>query len=177
MTGLERTFALNHMSYFLLTNLLLGALQKGQAPRVVNVSSQAHRMAKPDLTDLQMDKRWSSFGSYGMSKLLNLWFTFEFARRHAGIACNALHPGAVASNFGRSSPGWMGRLFALGAPFLLTPEKGARTSIWLASAPEVGSATGQYFIKQKAVKPSKQALDVEKQKRAWDESVRLFGLT
>jgi NAD(P)-dependent dehydrogenase (short-subunit alcohol dehydrogenase family) len=174
--GFERTFALNHMSYFLLTTLLLPQLSKAPQPRVVNVSSQGHRLGKVDFDDLQMERNWSSFGAYGTTKLENILFTFELARRYPAIAANALHPGAVASGFGRNEGGWMSRLFSLGAPLLLTPQKGARTSVWLASSPEAAGKTGQYFIKQKAKQPSKAALDPAAQKRLWDESVRLFGL-
>jgi NAD(P)-dependent dehydrogenase (short-subunit alcohol dehydrogenase family) len=174
--GFERTFALNHMSYFLLTNLLLDRLQASKSPRLVNVSSEAHRPAKIDFSDLQFEKSWSSFGSYCVTKLENLLFTFEFARRFPRITSNAVHPGAVASNFGRSNHGWFGRVFALGAPFMLTPEKGARTSIFAASAPELDATTGKYFAKSREKRPSRAALDEATQKRMWDESARLFGL-
>jgi NAD(P)-dependent dehydrogenase (short-subunit alcohol dehydrogenase family) len=157
--GFERTFALNHMSYFLLTNLLLPQLSKAPQPRVVNVSSQGHRLGKVDFDDLQMERNWSAFGAYGTTKLENLLFTFELARRYPNIASNALHPGAVASGFGRNEGGWMKRLFGL------------------ASSPEAAGQTGRYFIKQKAKAPSKAALDPAAQKRLWDESVRLFGLS
>jgi NAD(P)-dependent dehydrogenase (short-subunit alcohol dehydrogenase family) len=174
--GFEKTFALNHMSYFMLTYLLLDRLHAGIEPRVVNVSSNAHMPAKIDFDDLQMEKSWSAFGSYCVSKLENLLFTFELARRFPQITANAVHPGAVASGFGRSNTGWFGKIFALGAPFLLTPEKGARTSIYLASAPEVTGTSGKYFVRCKVKASSKASQDPVAQKRLWDESVRLFGL-
>jgi retinol dehydrogenase-12 len=174
--GFEKTFALNHMSYFLLTHLLLDRLQAGSVPRVVNVSSNAHIPAKMDFEDLQFEKSWSAFGSYCVTKLENLLFTFELARRYPGIAANALHPGAVASNFGRSNRGWFGRIFALGSPFMLTPEKGARTSIYLASSPEAAAASGKYFARCKEKASSKASRDEAAQRRLWEESVRLFGV-
>jgi retinol dehydrogenase-12 len=174
--GFEKTFALNHMSYFVLTWLLLDRLRAGKAPRVVNVSSNAHKPAKVDFSDLQLEKKWSAFGAYCVSKLENLLFTFELARRHPELTANALHPGAVASGFGRNNDGWMARLFALGAPFLLTPEKGARTSIYLASSPEVAGTTGKYFASCRVKESSPASRNPESQARLWDESVKLFGL-
>ena len=112
---------------------------------MVNVSSDAHRPARVDFDDLQLERRYTAFGAYCLSKLMNLLFTFELARRieARGITANAAHPGPVASNFGRSNKGFLGALFALAGPFMLTPEKGARTQIWLASAPELGGRDRQ----------------------------------
>ena len=174
--GFERTFALNHLSYFLLTNLLLDRLSSGA--RVVNVSSDAHRPARVDFDDLQLERRYTAFGAYCVSKLMNLLFTFELARRvqARGITANAAHPGPVASNFGRSNRGFFGALFALAGPFMLTPEKGARTQIWLASSPEVDGVTGKYFAKCREKKPSARALDVATQTRLWDVTAALVGL-
>ncbi|MGZ3430115.1 MAG: SDR family oxidoreductase, partial [Polyangia bacterium] len=173
--GFERTFALNHLSYFLLTQLLLDRLPSGA--RIVNVSSDAHRPAKVDFDDLQLERRYTAFGAYCLSKLMNLLFTFELARRVSarGITANAAHPGPVASNFGRSNRGFFGALFALAGPFMLTPEKGARTQIWLASSPEVQGVTGKYFAKCKEKKPSPRALDEATQKRLWDVTAALLG--
>ena len=174
--GFERTFALNHLSYFLLTNLLLDRLPSGA--RVVNVSSDAHRPARVDFDDLQLERRYTAFGAYCVSKLMNLLFTFELARRvqARGITANAAHPGPVASNFGRSNRGFFGALFALAGPFMLTPDKGARTQIWLASSPDVDGVTGKYFAKCREKKPSPRALDEAAQKRLWDASAELVGL-
>jgi NAD(P)-dependent dehydrogenase (short-subunit alcohol dehydrogenase family) len=173
--GFERTFALNHLSYFLLTQLLLDRLPSGA--RIVNVSSDAHRPAKVDFDDLQLERRYTAFGAYCLSKLMNLLFTFELARRVSarGITVNAAHPGPVASNFGRSNRGFFGALFALAGPFMLTPEKGARTQIWLASSPEVQGVTGKYFAKCKEKRPSARALDEATQKRLWDATATLLG--
>jgi len=174
--GFERTFALNHLSYFLLSNLILDRIPSGG--RIVNVSSEAHRPAKVDFDDLQLERRYTAFGAYCLSKLMNLLFTFELARRvqARGITVNAAHPGPVASNFGRSNRGVFGFLFALAAPFMLTPEKGARTQIWLASSPEVEGVTGKYFAKCREKKPAPRALDEETQHRLWDVTAKLVGL-
>jgi len=174
--GFERTFALNHLGYFLLTNLLLDRLPSGA--RIVNVASEAHRPAKVDFDDLQLERRYSAFGAYCLSKLMNLLFTFELARRVAGrgITANAAHPGPVASNFGRSNRGVFGFFFALAGPFMLTPEKGARTQIWLASSPEVAGVSGKYFAKCREKRPSPRALDEVTQKRLWDVTAGLVGL-
>ncbi|HEY1587670.1 MAG TPA: SDR family oxidoreductase [Polyangia bacterium] len=174
--GFERTFALNHLSYFLLTNLLLDRLPSGA--RIVNVASEAHRAGRVDFDDLQLERRYSSWGAYCTSKLMNLLFTFELARRvqARGLTVNAAHPGPVASNFGRSNRGAFGFLFALASPFMLTPEKGARTQIWLASSPDVAGVSGKYFAKCREKKPSPRALDEATQKRLWDVTAQLVGL-
>ena len=174
--GFERTFALNHLSYFLLTNLLLDRVPSGG--RIVNVSSDAHRPARVDFDNLQLERRYTAFGAYCLTKLMNLLFTFELARRiqPRGITANAAHPGPVASNFGRSNRGVFGFMFALAAPFMLTPEKGARTQIWLASSPEVEGVTGKYFAKCREKKPAPRALDEATQKRLWDVTAGLVGL-
>jgi NAD(P)-dependent dehydrogenase (short-subunit alcohol dehydrogenase family) len=174
--GFERTFALNHLSYFLLTNLLLDRIPSGG--RIVNVSSEAHRPAKVNFDDLQLERRYTAFGAYCLSKLMNLLFTFELARRvqARGITVNAAHPGPVASNFGRSNRGFFGALFALAGPFMLTPQKGARTQIWLASSPDVEGITGKYFAKCREKKPSARALDEATQRRLWDATAQLVGL-
>ena len=174
--GFERTFALNHLSYFLLTNLLLDRIPSGG--RIVNVSSDAHRPARVDFDDLQLERRYTAFGAYCLTKLMNLLFTFELARRvkARGITANAAHPGPVASNFGRSNRGVFGFMFALAAPFMLTPEKGARTQIWLASSPDVEGVTGKYFAKCREKKPAPRALDEATQQRLWDVTAGMVGL-
>ena len=176
--GFERTFALNHLSYFLLTNLLLDRLQAAGQARVVNVSSAAHQPARMDFDNLQSEKKYSAFGAYCVSKLENLLFTFELARRLAasGVTANAAHPGPVASGFG-TTEGWIGKVMPLARLFMLTPEKGARTSIFLASSPELTGTTGKYFAKCKPVRPSARALDEASQKRLWEVSAKLTGLS
>jgi NAD(P)-dependent dehydrogenase (short-subunit alcohol dehydrogenase family) len=173
--GFERTFALNHLGYFLLTELVLDRIP--QHGRIVNVASEAHRGGKVDFDNLQLERGYTAWRAYCVSKLMNLLFTFELARRVAGrdITVNAAHPGPVASNFGRSNRGLFGFLFALASPFMLTPEKGARTQIWLASSPEVAGVTGKYFAKCREKRPSARALDEATQKRLWEVTETLVN--
>lgn len=173
--GLELTFALNHLGPFLLTKLLLPALEKAAPSRIVNVSSDAHRSVGLDFDDLQHDRSYSSFGAYSRSKLMNILFTRELARRVAGqrITANALHPGMVASDF-INKPGVFGKVAnAFVSVFGISPEKGARTSIFLAASPEVEGLTGRYFVKSKAVLPSRRAQDDHAAKRLWEISEAL----
>lgn len=182
--GYEMTFALNHLSYFLLTNLLLDTLkttakQHGEA-RVVNVSSGAHFAARNGVTfdDINRKKSYSSFGVYGESKLMNVLFTYELARRLAntGVTTNALHPGFVRTGFGKNNTSIVTTLFSVLQVFALSPEKGAETNIYLASAPEVKGVTGKYFDKKKAVASSGVSHDVNAQQKLWRLSEELTGL-
>ncbi|MEW5739741.1 MAG: SDR family oxidoreductase [Myxococcota bacterium] len=175
--GLERTFATNHLSYFLLTNLLLPALAKGAPARIVNVASDAHRGQRIDWDDLQAEKSYSQFKVYGRSKLMNILFTRELARRvkDLGITANALHPGVVATNF-LAKPGLWGVAGKVAGLFMLSPAQGAQTSIYLASSPEVANVTGGYFAKSKPHTPTAEALDDAAAKRLWEVSERLTGL-
>ncbi len=176
--GLERTFAMNHLGPFLLTHLLRPALGRGAPSRVVNVSSDAHKGMRLDLDDLQAQKGYSSFKIYGRSKLMNILFTRELSRRLAGtgVTANALHPGMVASDF-MAKPGVMG---AVGGAFMsafgISVQEGARTSVFLASSPDVEGVTGKYFVKSQARAPSRQAQDDEVAARLWAASERLAGL-
>ncbi|MDP1828828.1 MAG: SDR family oxidoreductase [Archangium sp.] len=173
--GLELTFAMNHLGPFLLTKLLLPALEKAAPSRIVNVSSDAHRSVGLDFDDLQSERSYSSFGAYARSKLMNILFTRELARRVASkrITANALHPGMVASDF-INKPGAFGKVAnAFVSVFGISPEKGARTSIFLAASPEVEGLTGRYFTKSKAVLPSRRAQDDEAAKRLWELSESL----
>jgi NAD(P)-dependent dehydrogenase (short-subunit alcohol dehydrogenase family) len=177
--GLELTFAMNHLGYFLLANLLLPALERGAPARIVNVASDAHRGGKLDFDDLQSEKGYSSFPAYARSKLMNILFSRELARRvkDRGITVNALHPGMVASNF-MAKPGLFGTLgHAFMRVFGISVEKGARTSIYLASSPEVEGVTGKYFAKCRERSPSRAAQDDEAARRLWDVSERLAGLS
>jgi NAD(P)-dependent dehydrogenase (short-subunit alcohol dehydrogenase family) len=141
------------------------------------MSSETHRAGKIDFDDLQLEKAWSPYAAYCATKLYNLMFTFELARRYPKLQCNALHPGVVASSFGRNNGGWFGALFVLGAPFLMTPEDGARTSVWLASSPEVEGKSGGYYKRCKPSQPLRVARDFAAQQRLWDESCRLANLS
>ena len=178
--GYEMGLATNHLGPFLLTALLLAPLRASAAARVVNVASLAHKFARPDLADLQSARRYSAARVYGNTKLFNIMFTQELARRlraHdiANITTNAVHPGAVASNFGDSAGGWLGKLTRLARPFMLTVEKGAETSIFLASAPEVAAVSGGYFAKKRA-EPVQHAFNTPAHaKQLWALSEQLTG--
>ncbi len=171
--GVEMTWALNHLAYFLLTDLLLDTLKASAPARVVNVASDAHRMVPGiDFDDPEGKTRYRPFRAYGQSKLANILFTFELARRleGTGVTANCLHPGFVATNF-TTGKGWLywvmrqaARVVALG------PEDGAKTSVFLASAPEVEGVTGAYFSKCKPARPRAAALDASAARRLWDLS-------
>jgi len=177
--GLEVTFALNHLAYFLLTRELLPLLEASAPSRVVNVASSAHRGARMDWDDLLGERRYSSWKAYGQSKLANILFTRELSRRLAGkgVTANALHPGVVATGFGHNNRGFFRLLVTAGAPFLTSPEKGARTSIYLASAPEVAGVSGKYFAGCRERTPSDRARDDGDARRLWEVSEALVART
>ena len=173
--GLELTFATNHLGYFLFTNLLLDVLKASAPARIVSVASEASRWGSIDFDDLQFEKRaYIAQRVYGSSKLMNIAFALELAERlkGTGVTSNCLHPGVIGSNFG-AVDGWFGVIFALGKPFLQTPETGARTQIWLAAAPEVAEVTGGYFIRRKQRTPPRQARDAAVRARLWAISEEL----
>jgi len=172
--GLETTFAVNHLAYFLLTNLLLDLLKQSAPSRIVNVSSAAHHYGKVEFDNLQGEREYKGFAAYSNSKLENVLFTRELARRLAdtGVTANALHPGAVATNIFRRLPTpieWLIKAFTL------SPEKGAETSIYLATSPEIEGISGKYFDKKREARISAIAQDDELARRLWDESVKLTG--
>jgi retinol dehydrogenase 12 len=174
--GIEETFAINHLAPFLLTNQLLDLLEKSAPSRIVNVSSEAHRGAKMHWDDLQFERAsYSSFGAYGQSKLSNILFTRELARRleGKGVTANALHPGVVASGFGQTYGGFFGFLIKLGHPFMIGPEKGARTQVWLASSPDVEGVSGKYFDKCAEKRPNRAAQDDAGAQKLWAISEEL----
>jgi retinol dehydrogenase 14 len=177
--GLEYTFAFNHLAYFLLTNLLLDTLKASAPSRIVNVSSGAQANGKINFDDLMGEQRYSSFGAYSASKLANVMFTYALARRLAGtgVTVNALHPGVVGTNFGSNAKSalWRG-VASLAKAFAMPPERGAETSVYLASSGEVEGVSGQYFDKKKAVASSALSHDEAAQERLWVESERLVGL-
>jgi len=176
--GLEMTFAVNHVAYFLLTHLLLDSLRSSAPARIVNVASAAHGRATLDFADLQAEHNYSGWAQYCRSKLMNLLFTYELARRleGSGLTVNALHPGWVATGFG-SNKGWKGTLLQYAARCLaIGPEKGARTIIYLASVPEVSGVTGRYFVREKEVPSSAASHDEAAAKRLWDVSEQLTGV-
>ena len=176
--GLEKTFAVNHMAYFLVTELL----RPHFAPdaRVVSTASVAHTFGKLDFDDLQFAKRYRAAGmeAYGVSKLMNILWTRELARRLAGTGAtaNCVHPGGVNTGFGDNNDGPLGMLFKLGKRFMLTPQQGADTIVYLASSIDVSGQTGGYWIKRKRVEPSPAARDDAAGRRLWRESARLADL-
>ena len=176
--GIEYTFALNHLGYFSLTNLLLDPLKAAGDARIVNVSSQVHKFSKLDLRDLNSSGEYNAMIAYAQSKLANLLFTYELSRRLAGtrITVNALHPGGVRTNFGRDLPGVVGIFFRRFGIFLRSPEKGAETLIWLASSDQVAGITGKYFLDKKEIRSSRISYDVVLAKQLWDASSKLAAL-
>jgi NAD(P)-dependent dehydrogenase (short-subunit alcohol dehydrogenase family) len=182
--GIEETFALNHLGYFLLTNLLLDVIKASaesspEGARIVSVSSEAHRSAKHvRWEDLQYKNGYSSFGAYGQSKLCNILFTRELARRLEGtrVTANCLHPGLVASGFGQTYGGFMSVLIKLGRPFMISTEEGAETQVYLSSSPDVQGISGKYFAKCKERTPSKVATDDAAARKLWAVSEEMTGL-
>lgn len=175
--GYEMTFALNHLNYFLLTHLLLDVLKTSSPARVVNVSSDAHRGMTLNFDDLQNEKNYQGFKVYGQSKLCNVLFTYELARRLDGtrVTANALHPGFVATKFATNN----GPLYTLGMRLMgflaKSPQKGAQTSIYLACAPEVEGVNGKYFTDLRAVDSSPASYDRASAERLWQASLSLIG--
>ncbi len=179
--GYEMTFQVNHLGQFLLTQLLHDQLVAGAPARVVNVASAAHKSARHglDFDDLQSERRYRGFGVYAKTKLANILFTRELARRWdgSGVTANAVHPGFVASSFGRDGDtGTLGKLvFPLLKPFALTPVQGAQTSVYVASAPELEGVTGGYWVKSAPASPSAAAQDDAAAARLWDVSEQLVA--
>jgi NAD(P)-dependent dehydrogenase (short-subunit alcohol dehydrogenase family) len=179
--GVEMTFGVNHLGPFALTCLLVDRLQASAPARIVNVASFAHWGAVRGLRfdDLQSTRRYRPFDVYARSKLANILFTRELARRLAGtgVTANAVHPGAVRSGFGMEGdlPGFMGLGNRLVRPFEIGPDAGARTSIHVATAPELASVTGGYFVRSRPGRPAPWATDDDAARRLWDESRRLLS--
>lgn len=176
--GLERTFALNHMSYFVLTALLRHRLLAAAPARIVSTASGRHRKGRLDFADLQAARGYEGFRAYANSKLCNVLFTRELAWRLAdsGVTANCLHPGFVATRFGNEAGGWQSLAIRLAKLSAMTPEEGAETLVYLASSPEVARQTGGYYGKKQRATPSAQALDAAAAKRLWAESERIAGM-
>lgn len=177
--GLEHTFAVNHLAPFLLTNLLLDRLKQSDRSRVVTVASQAHAQGTIDFDDLQGERSYSGARSYAQSKLANVLFTYELARRlqGSGVVAHALHPGVVSTRFGAEDPSRTQRLLVpFIRPFIKSPESGATTSIHVASAPGPEHVTGRYFTNSKVKRSSRQSYDGTASARLWQVSADLVAL-
>lgn len=174
--GIEYTFAVNHLAPFLLTNLLFERLKASAPARVVTTSSVAHRGARIDFDDVEFKRRsYGGIKAYNQSKLANILFTRELARRLAGtkVDANCFHPGGVRTSLMEGNPARYRAVWAAASPFLLSAEKGADTGIYLASSPEVEGITGKYFVKRKQEKPSDAALVDEDAARLWKLSEQM----
>jgi len=173
--GIESTFAINHLGYFLFTNLLLDVLKKSAPSRIVSVSSAAHRYGKLDINAWPTGRDYAGFGAYANSKLANVLFTYELARRlqGTGVTANCLHPGPVGTNLFRGLPKFLQSLIKL---VTISPERGARTSIYLASSPEVEGVTGKYFARCRQQKSSEASHNEEAARNLWELSEELTGL-
>jgi len=179
--GVEESFLVNHLGPFLLTNLLIDALAASPAARVVNVSSEVHRLVAMPFDDLAFEKRYGAYYTYSVGKLGNVMFTHELARRldaagRTNIDVNALHPGYIASHFGGSSRPYIRFGIRLARPFLMTPEQGARGQIRLATDPDLAGTTGRYFKGRRPSRPSRHSRDAAACARLWDVSAELTGL-
>ncbi len=171
--GLERTFALNHLAPFLLSNLLLERLQGG---RVVTTASDAHKSGRLDLEDLQSEHGYSAMRVYGTSKLCNVLFTRELARRAPQLHANCFHPGVVRTGFGKNEGGIWKLATTLGGPFFRSPERGARSLVWLALSREAAPLNGEYVEDEKVRAPSAQAQDPQLAAGLWERSAQLVSL-
>lgn len=176
--GHETTLQVNYLSHFLLTNLLLGLLKRSAPSRIINVSSVAHRGAHINFDDLQMEKGYGVMKAYGQSKLALILFTYELARRleGTGVTVNCLHPGTVATNIWGNAMGPAAFLGKATRLFMKSPERGAETTVYLASSPEVRGTTGKYFDQMEEKRSSSASYDTEAARRLWDVSAGLVGL-
>jgi NAD(P)-dependent dehydrogenase (short-subunit alcohol dehydrogenase family) len=176
--GIECTFALNHMAYFVITEGLRERLLASAPARIVSTASAAHQGARLDFDDLQLAKSFGPMKAYGRSKLCNILFTRELARRllGTGATANCLHPGFVATRIGDESGGSISRFAWLAKLFAIPPEKGAETIVYLASSPAVAETTGEYFYKRQPIAPSPAAQDDRVAALLWERSAALAGL-
>ncbi|MFA6082967.1 SDR family NAD(P)-dependent oxidoreductase [Mucilaginibacter sp.] len=176
--GYEKTFAVNHLGHFLLVQHLLPLLERGQA-RIINVSSEAHRMGKPRLKDLEWkNSTYSAYAAYAAAKLYNIFFTRSLAVKYGpkGITAFALHPGLVSTNFGEGLTGANKTIMWLMRPFMTTPEEGAQTTIYLATAPRIDAKSGKYFKNMKVSNTSSKATDDAARNTLWDISIEMAEL-
>ena len=177
--GFETTFQVDYLSHFLLTNLLLGVLEKSAPSRIVNVSSASHYRGHLNFDDLQMKKGYGVMKAYSKAKLAQVLFTYELSRRlkGTGVTVNSLHPGAVATNIWKGPMGPFSFLGNITRLFLISPEKGAETPVYLASSPQVEGATGRYYDRMREKQSSAESYDQAVAKKLWVESERMTGLS
>lgn len=177
--GYEATFAINHLAYFLLTHLLLDVLKSTPHSRIVNVSSNAHQSAKIKFDALEKVGSYNGYVAYGQSKLANVLFTYELARKleGTGVTTNALHPGVVATNIANNGLSLFSFFFKLFSPFFKNPKSGAATSLYLATSPDVAGITGKYFADSKEKGSSSISYDRAAAKKLWDISCTLTGIS
>ena len=176
--GIEMTFALNHLNYFLLPNLLLDTLRESAPARIINVSSGAHRGQKLDLEDLELKGNFQPMTAYGRSKLANLYFTYELDRRldDEQVTVNALHPGFVSTNFAREGNSLLRFIMPVMQLFARSPQEGARTPVYVASSPEVEGVSGNYYKDEEPVRSSSVSYDRETARRLWEISAEMTGI-
>lgn len=177
--GIEMTFALNHLGYFLLTHLLLDILKSSAPSRIVNVASRAHQGGRILFDDLQGERRFSGWRSYCQSKLANILFTYELAERLKGtqVTANVLHPGFVATRFGHNNTGVMAWLIRAAQMMAISNERGAETMIYLATSPEVAGVSGKYFVNNRETQSSSQSNDTAVAQGLWQVSETMVGMT
>ncbi|MCH2450568.1 MAG: SDR family oxidoreductase [Gracilimonas sp.] len=176
--GLEKTFAVNHIGYFMFTNLLLDMIKAADQGRIISVASEAHRAGEFDPENIQLSDNFTPWKAYGNSKLFNILFTKELAHQlvETNVTANCLHPGVVASNFAQSGSWIMRVLFTIGKPFFVSPKKGAETSIYLATSDKVKDLSGAYFRSKKVATPSKTARNADAAGQLWDISKKLCSI-
>lgn len=173
--GIEKNFAVNHLAPFLLTHLLLDTIKNSAPARIINVASNAHKQGKIQFSDLEYEKKYSSFGSYAQSKLANILFTKKLSQKLKGteVTANCLHPGVVNTNLFDKMPGVLKSIMNL---FMISPKKGAQTTLYLATSPEVDHISGEYFAKSKPKKPAPAALRQDIADKLWDISEKYVGI-
>jgi NAD(P)-dependent dehydrogenase (short-subunit alcohol dehydrogenase family) len=178
--GLERTFALNHLAPFLLTGLLLDRLTASAPARIITVSSGAHAQGRIDFDDLQGERDYSGQRAYSQSKLANVMFTYELARRldGTGVTATVLHPGVVRTSFGaEDQAAYLAVMIGVARLFMKSPAQGAGTPVYLASSPQVQGITGRYYVSRKPRTSSKASYDTTAAARLWQVSADLTGMT
>lgn len=173
--GIEKNFAVNHLAPFLLTNLLLTTLKASAPARIVNVASDAHKQGKINFSDLEFEKKYSTLGSYAQSKLANILFTKKLSQKlkGTGVTTNCLHPGVVSTNLFDKMPKLLMGAMNL---FMISPQKGAQTTLFLATSPQVEHVSGEYFAKSKSKKPAPQALRQDTADKLWEISEKYVGI-